>query len=137
MYYPDDLVEEIRLRNDIVDVIGSYVHLKKSGANHVGLCPFHSEKTGSFSVNGQRQIFKCFGCGVGGNVVTFLMKYENMTFPEAIKVLADRAGVSLPEMEYTEEQKRANDKKQQILDINKEAAKYYFAALKSPQGQIG
>lgn len=137
MYYPDELVEEIRLRNDIVDVIGSYVHLKKSGANHVGLCPFHNEKTGSFSVNGQRQIFKCFGCGVGGNVVTFLMKYENMTFPEAIKVLADRAGVSLPEMEYTEEQKRANDKKQQILDINKEAAKYYFAALKSPQGQIG
>jgi len=137
LYYPDELVEEIRLRNDIVDVIGSYVHLRKSGANHVGLCPFHNEKTGSFSVNGQRQIFKCFGCGVGGNVVTFLMKYENMTFPEAIKVLADRAGVSLPEMEYTEEQKRANNRKQQILDINKEAAKYYFATLRTPQGQVG
>lgn len=137
MFYPDDLVEEIRLRNDIVDVIGSYVHLKKSGANHVGLCPFHNEKTGSFSVNGQRQIFKCFGCGVGGNVVTFLMKYENMTFPEAIKVLADRAGVSLPEIEYTDEQKKANNRKQQILDINRETAKYYFATLKSPQGKIG
>ena len=137
MYYPDELVEEIRLRNDIVDVIGSYVHLKKAGANHVGLCPFHNEKTGSFSVNGQRQIFKCFGCGVGGNVVTFLMKYENMTFPEAIKVLADRAGVALPEMEYTEEQKRANNRKQQILDINKEAARFYFAALRTPQGKAG
>ena len=71
MYYPDDLVEEIRLRSDIVDVIGSYVHLKRSGSDNVGLCPFHNEKTGSFHVNSQRQIFKCFGCGVGGNVITF------------------------------------------------------------------
>lgn len=137
MYYPDDLVEEIRLRNDIVDVIGSYVHLKRSGSNYIGLCPFHNEKTGSFSVNGQRQIFKCFGCGVGGNVVTFLMKYENMTFQEALKTLADRAGVALPEMEYTEEQKRANSKKQQILDINKETAKYYFMTMRAPQGKAG
>lgn len=137
MYYPDDLVEEVRLRNDIVDVVGSYVHLKKSGANYVGLCPFHNEKTGSFSVNGQRQIFKCFGCGVGGNVITFLMKYENMTFTEAVKQLADRAGVKLPEMEFSEEQKRANSRKQQILQINKEAAKYYFAGLKSPNGKVG
>ena len=137
MYYPDDLVEEIRLRNDIVDVIGSYVHLKKSGANHVGLCPFHNEKTGSFSVNGQRQIFKCFGCGVGGNVVTFLMKYENMNFQEAIRVLAERAGVALPEIEYSEAEKRANNRKQQILDVNKETAKYYFSMLRTPQGKIG
>lgn len=137
MYYPDDLVEEIRLRSDIVDVIGSYVHLRESGVNHIGLCPFHNEKTGSFSVNGQRQIFKCFGCGVGGNVITFLMKYENMTFPEAIKVLADRAGVALPQMEYTEEEKRSNDRKQQLLQINKEAAKYYYSVLKSPQGKRG
>lgn len=137
MYYPDDLVEEIRLRSDIVDVIGSYVHLKRSGSDNVGLCPFHNEKTGSFHVNSQRQIFKCFGCGVGGNVITFLMKYDNMTFPEAIKTLADRAGVALPEMEYSEEQKKANNRKQRILDINKEAAKYYFAALRSPQGASG
>ena len=137
MYYPDDLVEEIRLRSDIVDVIGSYVHLKRSGSDNVGLCPFHNEKTGSFHVNSQRQIFKCFGCGVGGNVITFLMKYENMTFPEAIKTLADRAGVALPEIEYSEEQKRANNRKQRILEINKEAAKYYFAALRSPQGASG
>ena len=137
MYYPDDLVEEIRLRNDIVDVIGSYVHLKKSGANHIGLCPFHNEKTGSFSVNGQRQIFKCFGCGVGGNVFTFLMKYENMTFQEAIKQLADRAGVSLPEVEYSAEEKRANNKKKQILEINKEAARYYFYMLRNEQGRAG
>jgi len=137
MYYPDDLVEEIRLRNDIVDVIGSYVHLKKSGSNHMGLCPFHNEKTESFSVNGQRQIFKCFGCGVGGNVFTFLMKYENMTFQEAIKQLADRAGVSLPEVEYSAEEKRANNKKQQIMEINKEAARYYFYMLKTEQGKAG
>ena len=84
MYYPDDLVEEIRLRSDVVDIIGSYVHLKKSGANYVGLCPFHNEKTGSFTVSPIRQTFKCFGCGVGGNVITFLMKYENMTFQETI-----------------------------------------------------
>lgn len=137
MYYPDELVEEIRLRSDIVDVIGSYVHLKKSGANHVGLCPFHNEKTGSFSVNPQRQIFKCFGCGVGGNVITFLMKYDNMTFQEAVKVLADRAGISLPKMEYTKEQKAANTMRAQILSVNKEAAKYYFSALKSPKGKVG
>ncbi|MDO4187848.1 MAG: DNA primase [Lachnospiraceae bacterium] len=137
MYYPDDLVEEIRLRSDIVDVIGSYIHLSRSGANHIGLCPFHNEKTGSFSVNGQKQIFKCFGCGVGGNVITFLMKYDNMTFPEAIKVLADRAGVALPEMEYTAEEKKQNQLKQQILQVNKEAAKYYYSVLKSPNGKKG
>lgn len=137
MFYPDDLVEEIRLRSDIVDVVGSYVHLKKSGANYVGLCPFHNEKTGSFSVNGQRQIFKCFGCGVGGNVITFLMKYDNLTFPEAIKVLAERAGVKLPEMELSAEEKRVNTLKNQILDINKEAAKFYFANLRGPQGRVG
>lgn len=137
MYYPDDLVEEIRLRSDIVDVIGSYIHLKKSGANYVGLCPFHSEKTGSFSVNGQRQIFKCFGCGVGGNVITFLMKYDNMTFPEAIRVLADRAGVKLPELDLTAEEKKVNTLKHQILEINREAAKFYFGSLRGPQGKIG
>ena len=137
MYYPDDLVEEIRVRNDIVDVVGSYVHLKRSGGNYTGLCPFHNEKTGSFSVNSQRQIFKCFGCGIGGNVYTFMMKYENCTFPEAVKMLADRVGVNLPEMEYSKEAKQLSDKKQQILNINKETAKYYFATLKSPQGELG
>lgn len=137
MYYPDDLVEEIRVRNDIVDVVSSYVHLKRSGGNYTGLCPFHNEKTGSFSVNSQRQIFKCFGCGIGGNVYTFMMKYENCTFPEAVKMLADRVGVNLPEMEYSKEAKQLSDKKQQILNINKETAKYYFATLKSPQGELG
>lgn len=137
MYYPDDLVEEIRVRNDIVDVVGSYVHLKRSGGNYTGLCPFHNEKTGSFSVNSQRQIFKCFGCGIGGNVYTFMMKYENCTFPEAVKMLADRVGINLPEMEYSKEAKQLSDKKQQILNINKETAKYYFATLKSPQGELG
>ena len=137
MYYPDDLVEEIRLRSDIVDVIGSYVHIKRSGTNYIGLCPFHSEKTGSFSVSGQKQLFKCFGCGVGGNVITFLMKYENMTFPEAIRVLADRAGVKLPELELSQEEKKANSLKHQILEINREAAKYYYGCLRGPQGKVG
>ena len=123
MYYPDDLVEEIRLRSDVVDIIGSYVHLKKSGANYVGLCPFHNEKTGSFTVSPIRQTFKCFGCGVGGNVITFLMKYENMTFQETIKFLADRAGVKLPEFELSVEKKKENSRKQRILDVNREAAK--------------
>lgn len=137
MYYPDDLVEEIRLRSDVVDIIGSYVHLKKSGANYVGLCPFHNEKTGSFTVSPIRQTFKCFGCGVGGNVITFLMKYENMTFQETIKFLADRAGVKLPEFELSVEKKKENSRKQRILDVNREAAKYYYSNLRSSKGQIG
>ena len=82
-YYSDELIEEVRSRNDIVDVIGSYVHLQKKGSTYFGLCPFHNEKTGSFSVSPNKQMYYCFGCGAGGNVFTFLMQYENFTFPEA------------------------------------------------------
>ena len=85
MYYSDEIVEEVRAGNDIVDVIGSYIKLQKKGANYMGLCPFHGEKTASFSVSGSRQMYHCFGCGVGGNVFTFLMEYENFSFPEAIQ----------------------------------------------------
>ncbi len=137
MYYPDELVEEVRSRNDIVDIVGNYVRLQKKGASYFGLCPFHNEKSPSFSVSPQKQMYYCFGCGAGGNVFTFLMNYENDTFPEAIKTLADRAGINLPEIEYSEEMKKEADKKALLLEINKEAAKYFYYQLRSPQGQIG
>lgn len=137
MYYPDELVEEVRSRNDIVDVVGGYVRLQKKGASYFGLCPFHNEKSPSFSVSPQKQMYYCFGCGAGGNVFTFLMNYENDTFPEAIKTLADRAGIDLPEIEYSEEMKKEADKKALLLEINKEAAKYFYYQLRSTQGAIG
>ena len=84
MYYPEDVVEEVRTRNDIVDVISGYVKLQKKGANYFGLCPFHNEKSPSFSVSPQKQMYYCFGCGAGGNAITFIMEYENYTFPEAL-----------------------------------------------------
>ena len=90
-YFSDDLIEEVRSRNDIVDVIGGYVRLQKKGSTYFGLCPFHNEKTGSFSVSPNKQMYYCFGCGAGGNVFTFLMQYENYTFTEAMQVLADRS----------------------------------------------
>lgn len=137
MYYPDDLVEEIRAKNDIVDVISGYVRIQKKGSNYMGLCPFHNEKSPSFSVSGSKQIYHCFGCGAGGNVFTFLMNYENYTFQEAIKELAARANVDLPEMEYSAEYKKEADKKAILLEINKEAAKYFYYQLRQESGKIG
>ena len=96
MFYSDDLIEEVRSRNDIVDVISGYVSLKKKGSSYFGLCPFHNEKSPSFSVSRDKQMYYCFGCGAGGNIFTFLMEYENMTFPEAMQSLAQRAGIELP-----------------------------------------
>ena len=135
MYYPDDIVEEVRIRNDIVNIIGSYIRLKKTGSNHMGLCPFHNEKTPSFSVSQSKQMYHCFGCGVGGNVYTFIMEYENYTFVEALKFLAERAGINLPEQEYSAREKRQIDLKNRLMEINKEAAKYYYYQLKSDRGQ--
>lgn len=135
MFYPEELVEEVRMKNDIVDVIGSYVKLQKKGASHMGLCPFHNEKSPSFSVSGQKQMYHCFGCGVGGNVFTFIMEYENYTFVEALKLLAARAGITLPEAEYSEEAKKQASIKTRLLEINKEAAKYYYYQLRSERGQ--
>ncbi len=137
MYYPDELVEEVRMKNDIVDVISGYVRLQKKGANHFGLCPFHNEKSPSFSVSGSKQMYYCFGCGAGGNVFTFVMNYENYTFAEAVKMLADRAGVNLPELEYTEEMKKKEGHRSRLLEINKEAATYFFYQLRSPRGEAG
>ena len=101
MYYPEEIVEEVRNRNDIVEVVSGYVKLQKKGGRHWGLCPFHNEKSPSFCVSADRQTYHCFGCGAGGNVYTFVMNYENYSFPEAIKMLAERAGVQLPETEET------------------------------------
>lgn len=137
MYYPDELVEEVRMKNDIVDVISGYVRLQKKGANHFGLCPFHNEKSPSFSVSGGKQMYYCFGCGAGGNVFTFIMEYENYTFPEAIKLLADRAGVALPEIEYSEEVKKKESRRNKLLEVNKEAAKYFYYQLRCQRGEIG
>ena len=134
-YYSEDLIEEVRSRNDIVDVIGSYVHLQKKGSTYFGLCPFHNEKTGSFSVSPNKQMYYCFGCGAGGNVFTFMMQYENFTFGEAMQSLADRVGIELPQQEMTTAQKREADKRTKLLEINKEAAKYFYRLLRSPRGQ--
>jgi DNA primase len=133
-YYSEELVEEVRSRNDIVDVIGGYVRLQKKGSTYFGLCPFHNEKTGSFSVSPNKQMYYCFGCGAGGNVFTFLMQYENFTFTEAMQTLAERAGVSLPVQEMTTAQKKEADKRSLLLEINKEAARYFYGLLRSPRG---
>ena len=134
-FYSDELIEEVRSRSDIVDVIGGYVRLQKKGSTYFGLCPFHNEKTGSFSVSPNKQMYYCFGCGAGGNVFTFLMQYENFTFGEAMKTLADRAGIDLPEQEMNSAQKAEADRRSQLLEINKEAAKYFYALLRSPRGK--
>ena len=137
MYYPDDVIEEVRTRNDIVDVISQYVNLKKKGANYFGLCPFHNEKSPSFSVSPGKQMYYCFGCGAGGNVITFVMEYENYSFVEAVKMLADRVGITLPEVEYTKEAKAAADLKNTLLEINRLAANYFYYQLKQSHGKIG
>ena len=137
MYYPDEKVEEVLRANNIVDVVGSYVHLQKKGANYFGLCPFHNEKTPSFSVSEPKQIFYCFGCGAGGNAATFLMKYENYSFQEALETLADRAGIKLPKMDYSEEVKRREEKRKLLKAVNKETAIYYYRLLRSPKGRNG
>ena len=137
MYYPEELIEEVRTKNDIVDVISGYVRIQKKGSNYFGLCPFHNEKSPSFSVSQSKQIFYCFGCGAGGNVITFLMEYENATFQEAVKILADRAGINLPEMEYNEEARQKESRRVRLLEINKEAARYYYYMLRDSRGRTG
>jgi len=137
MYYPEEVIEEVRTRNDIVDVISGYVKIQKRGANYFGLCPFHNENSPSFSVSPQKQMYYCFGCGAGGNVITFVMEYENFTFPEALKTLADRSGVNLPEVEYSREERAKADRRSTLLEINKLAAGYFYHQLYQPQGKIG
>ena len=134
-YYSDELIEEVRSRNDIVDVISGYVRLTKKGSTYFGLCPFHNEKTGSFSVSPNKQMYYCFGCGAGGNVFTFLMQYENFSFPEAMEALAERTGIELPKQEMSAQAKKEADKRQILLEINKAAGKYYYMLLRSEHGK--
>lgn len=137
MYYSDELVEEVRARNNIVDVISGYVRIQKKGSNYFGLCPFHNEKSPSFSVSANKQMYYCFGCGAGGNVFTFLMEYENYSFQEAVKFLADRAGVRLPEEENTKEARARESKRARLLEVNKQAARYFYYQLRGKTGQAG
>lgn len=136
MFYSEEIIDEVREKNDIVDVISPYVRLTKRGSNYVGLCPFHNEKTPSFSVNTERQCFHCFGCGVGGNSISFVMKYENLTFTEAVRQLADKVGMNLPEENYNPEYRKRADLKTRLFDIYKEAAKFYYFQLRSDYGNF-
>ncbi len=134
-FYSEDLIEEVCSKNDIADLISGYVKLQKRGGTYFGLCPFHSEKTPSFSVTPSKQMYYCFGCGAGGNVITFLMEYENFSFVEAVQALAERAGVKLPEQEYSPQMKQEADRKQRLLEVNREAGKFYYTLLRSERGQ--
>ena len=137
MYYPQEIVDEVLANTDIVDVISAHVHLKKRGKDYVGLCPFHNEKTPSFTVVPGKNMYYCFGCGAGGSAVTFLMKYNNSTFTEALQELADRAGITLPVRELSEEAGKREKHRQDLLAVNKETATYYYKLLRSRRGERG
>lgn len=132
--YSEELIDEIRNSNDIVDIISQYVILKRSGRNFFGLCPFHKEKTPSFSVSPDKQIFHCFGCGAGGNVIHFISKIENVDFKESLEILADRAGIKLPTLENNVDSKRL-ELKEKVYEINKLVAMYYHETLYKPQAK--
>ncbi|SBW05747.1 DNA primase [uncultured Eubacteriales bacterium] len=131
MAIPEQFIDELLARSDIVDVVGGYVTLNKKGANYWGLCPFHNEKTPSFSVSQEKQIYKCFGCGKGGGAISFIMEEENLSFVDAVKLLAQRAGMEVPETGVSQDESR---KKARALEANKEAARFYNDYLKSPGG---
>ncbi len=136
LYYSEDVIEEVRSCNDIVDVIGGYVTLKRRGNSYMACCPFHHEKTPSFHVNRDKQMYHCFGCGVGGNVITFVMEYENFSFPEALKMLAERAGVNLPEQNFSKEQRQRENYKTVLKDMNRTAAIYFnYLLTATPAGK--
>lgn len=134
MYYPKDVIDEVRMGNDIVDVIGGYVKLNKKGSSYMGLCPFHKEKTPSFSVSQDNQFYHCFGCGASGNVIGFVMQQENYSFIDAIKHLADRINYTLPESTYNPENVKKNEIKHKLYEIHKKAARYYYEQLQSNNG---
>ena len=137
MYYSDEIIEEVRMKNDIVDVISGYVKLQRKGSSYFGLCPFHNEKSPSFSVSPDKQMYYCFGCGAGGNVFTFIMEYENYNFVEALKYMAERAGVRLPEEEFSKEARASADLKSRLLEIQKRAASFYYYQLWQESGRQG
>lgn len=135
--YSREIIDEVISRNDIVDVISRHVSLKKSGSSYQGLCPFHSEKSPSFSVSPTRQLYHCFGCGVGGNVITFVMEYEHCSFLEAVNILAERVNMELPTISYNNDEKIERDIKAKLFDINKAAAIFYYKQLRQENGKIG
>jgi len=136
-YIPEDRIEEIRNRINIVDLVSEYVTLKKAGRNYLGSCPFHKEKTPSFTVNAEKQIYHCFGCGEGGNAFSFLMKISNMTFPEAVRHLAGKLGIVLPDREYTAEEKSRRDLRESLVRVNQIAAAFYARTLRTAAGSRG
>lgn len=131
MALPESFIQELKMRNDITEVISSYVNLKRRGRNMVGLCPFHGEKTPSFNVYTENGSFYCFGCGTGGDVITFIMKIENLDYIEAVKFLAQRAGMNMPENSYDNSMA---DLKSRIYEANRQAARYYFKMLHTSEG---
>ena len=133
--YSDEIIEEVRQNNDIVDIISQYVHLTRKGRNYFGLCPFHNEKSPSFSVSPDRQIFHCFGCGVGGNVYTFLMKIEGITFKEALETLAERANIQLPKLENNADNQK-EELKAKVYKVNEFTAEFYHQNLYKPTAKI-
>ena len=135
MYYSDEIIEKVRESNDILDVISSYVTLQRRGSTYFGLCPFHSEKTPSFSVTPSKQMYYCFGCHKGGNVISFLMDYENYTFQEALQALAARARIELPAQEESGEARKQSDLRKTILEVNNKAGKYFYHQLKTKRGE--
>ncbi len=132
MPFPQNFLDELTARSDIADVVGSYVQLTRRGSNLFGLCPFHSEKTGSFSVSPDKQIFYCFGCKKGGGVINFIMEEENLSFPDAVRFLAKRANMEVPEEEGDRE---AGRRRQRLLDLNRDAARFYYQMLHQPEGR--
>ena len=136
-YIPEDRIEEIRNRINIVDLVSEYITLKKAGRNYLGSCPFHKEKTPSFTVNAEKQIYHCFGCGEGGNAFSFLMKINNMTFPEAVRHLADKMGIVLPSREFSPEEKSRHDLRESLIRVNQLAAVFYAKTLRSTAGTRG
>ncbi|MCI8411751.1 MAG: DNA primase [Clostridia bacterium] len=133
--YSDEIIDEVRQTNDIVDIISQYVRLKRSGRNFFGLCPFHNEKSPSFSVSPDKQIFHCFGCGVGGNVFTFLTKIEGISFVEAVQTLAERSNIQLPTLENNADSAK-EELKAKVFKVNEFAAKYYHENLYKPESKI-
>ena len=135
MRYSDEIIEEVRQTNDIVDIISQYVRLKRSGRNFFGLCPFHNEKSPSFSVSPDKQIFHCFGCGAGGNVFTFLTKIEGINFIEAVQMLAERSNIQLPTLQNSGDTAK-EELKAKVYKVNEFAAKYYHENLYKPESKI-
>lgn len=133
--YSEELIEDIKNSNDIVDIISQYVILKRSGRNFFGLCPFHKEKTPSFSVSPDKQIFHCFGCGAGGNVIHFISKIENVDFKESLEILSERVGIKLPTLEGSIDSKK-QELKEKVYEINKQAALFYHEALYKPTSKL-